>query len=112
MCSDNLSGRLRRADGHTPVLALIKVRGVAESSPGPTLASFNRFATGMQHFLLLRRPARSWGGPDGSESIADVAGGRVAGHPTVLTDPRTSVTQSLQAILTAEVDGYAGWESD
>jgi bacterioferritin (cytochrome b1) len=65
----------------------------------------------LEHFLLLNRTITELGGDPTVESpCADVAGVASMGILQVLTDPRTTVTQCLQALLTAELTDNAGWE--
>jgi bacterioferritin (cytochrome b1) len=89
-----------------------KVEVMGESSPGPTLAELQEIHDEeLAHFLLLKTAITEMGGdPTVMSPCADVAGVASLGILQVLTDPRTSVTQSLQAILTAELTDNAGWE--
>jgi bacterioferritin (cytochrome b1) len=64
----------------------------------------------LRHFLLLKKAITTLGGdPTVQSPCADVAGVASLGILQVLTDPRTSVTQCLQAILTAELTDNDGW---
>lgn len=83
-----------------------------ESSSEPTLEQLQQIRDEeLQHFLLLKKTITALGGdPTIQSPCADVAGVASLGILQVLTDPRTSVTQSLQAILTAELTDNAGWE--
>jgi hypothetical protein len=85
---------------------------LGESSPGPTLAELQQIRDEeLQHFLLLKRAITTLGGdPTVQSPCADVAGVASLGILQVLTDPRTSVPQCLQAILTAELTDNDGWE--
>lgn len=88
-----------------------KCEVMGETSPGPTLAELRRIREEeAQHFLLLNKAVTSLGGdPTVQSPCADVAGVASLGILQVLTDPRTSVTQCLQAILTAELTDNDGW---
>ena len=63
------------------------------------------------HFRMLSECVRSLGGdPTAQTPCADVAGTASAGLLQVITDPRTTLAQSLNAALTAELTDNAGWE--
>jgi rubrerythrin len=65
-----------------------------------------------RHFLLLKDAIESLGGdPTAQTPGADVAGVESMGLVQVLGDPRTSLAQSLHALLTAELADRAGWET-
>ena len=64
-----------------------------------------------QHYRMLVEAIRSLGGdPTAQTPSADLVGIEGAGLVQVMTDPRTTLTQSLHAILTAELVDNAGWE--
>lgn len=64
-----------------------------------------------RHFLLLNQAITELGGdPTVQSPCADVTGVASLGIMQVLVDPRTTVTQCLNAILTAELTDNAGWE--
>jgi len=88
-----------------------KCEVLGESSPGPTLAQLQQIRDEeLQHFLLLKRAITTLGGdPTVMSPCADVTEVASMGIVQVLTDPRTTVTQSLQAILTAELTDNDGW---
>ncbi|HEX8147169.1 MAG TPA: ferritin-like domain-containing protein [Pyrinomonadaceae bacterium] len=110
---DKLSERLAFERTGTRLYdALInKCEVLGESSPGPTLAELRRIrGEEAQHFLLLNKAVTSLGGdPTVQSPCADVAAVASLGLLQVLTDPRTSVPQCLQAILTAELTDNDGW---
>jgi len=83
-----------------------------ETSTGPTLADLQEIREEEhRHFLLLTEAVTGLGGdPTVQSPCADVAAVASMGILQVVIDPRTSVTQSLQAILTAELTDNAGWE--
>lgn len=63
------------------------------------------------HFKLVAEALESLGAdPTAQTPGADVAAVASSGVLQVLSDPRTSVPQSLEAILTAELVDNAGWE--
>jgi ferritin-like protein len=64
-----------------------------------------------RHMLLAKEAIEALGGdPTAQTPSADVAGVESMGLVQVLSDPRTSLAQSLHAILTAELSDNAGWE--
>ena len=89
-----------------------KCEVLGETLPGPTLEQIERIGREeLEHFLLLNRTIEEIGGDPTIESpSADVAGVASFGIMQVLTDPRTSMAQCLQALLTAELTDNAGWE--
>lgn len=63
------------------------------------------------HFAMLTEVMESIGAdPTAQTPDADVAGVASMGLAKVITDPRTSVMQSLQALLSAELTDNASWE--
>jgi ferritin-like protein len=65
-----------------------------------------------RHALLVRDAIESMGGdPTAMTPSADLAGVEAMGLVQVLSDPRTSMAQSLHAILTAELSDGVGWET-
>jgi rubrerythrin len=65
----------------------------------------------LSHFRLVRRCLEELGGDPTMETpCADAAGVASRGVLQVVADPRTSVAQSLSAVLTAELTDNAGWE--
>jgi len=91
---------------------LNKCETLGESTPGPTLDDVKRIGTEeLEHFLMLNQTITDLGGDPTVESpSADIAGVASMGIMQVLTDPRSSVPQCLQALLTAELTDNAGWE--
>lgn len=64
-----------------------------------------------QHFHLLIKSIKSLGAdPTAQTPDADAAGITSAGFIKVIADPRTSVSQSLQAMLAVELADNAAWE--
>jgi rubrerythrin len=65
-----------------------------------------------RHFLMLSDAIESLGGdPTSQTPSADMVGVEAMGLVQVLNDPRTSLAQSLHAIVTAELSDKAGWET-
>lgn len=63
------------------------------------------------HFALIGAAIQSLGGdPTAQTPGADVTGVEGMGLMQVLTDPKTTLTQSLHAILVAEMTDNAAWE--
>jgi ferritin-like protein len=77
--------------------------------PIDTLRRFRREEA--LHFKLVAEALESLGAdPTAQTPGADIAAVASCGVLQVLSDPRTSVPQSLEAILTAELVDNAGWE--
>jgi rubrerythrin len=65
-----------------------------------------------RHFLLLSDAIEALGGdPTSQTPSADLVGVESMGLVQVLNDPRTSLAQSLHAIVTAELSDKSGWET-
>jgi hypothetical protein len=65
----------------------------------------------LAHVHLVREAIESVGGdPTAVTPSADVAGVEASGIIQVLTDPRTTLTQCLGALLTAELADNDGWK--
>jgi hypothetical protein len=111
---DKLSERLafERMGTRLYEALLNKCEILGETSPGPTLEQIHEIGSEeLEHFLLLNDTIAGLGGDPTLESpCADVIGVASMGILQVLTDPRTSMAQSLQAMLTAELTDNAGWE--
>jgi rubrerythrin len=88
-----------------------KVETLGETVPGPTLEEIEHIGREeLEHFLMVNRTITELGGDPTVESpCADVAAVASMGILQILTDPRTSVTQCLQAMLTAELTDNDGW---
>lgn len=64
----------------------------------------------VDHFLLLKAAIEKLGAdPTAMTPDADASAVASMGIPKVLTEPRTSVLQCLEAIQTAELSDHAGW---
>ncbi len=91
---------------------LNKCETLGESSPGPTLEQIRQIGSEeLEHFIMLNETITDLGGDPTVESpSADIAAVASMGILQVVTDPRSSVPQCLQALLTAELTDNAGWE--
>jgi bacterioferritin (cytochrome b1) len=111
---DKLSERLafERMGTRLYEALLNKCETLGEESPGPTLEEIKHIGSEeLEHFLMLNRVITEIGGDPTVESPgADVAGVTSIGIMQVLTDPRSSMPQCLQALMTAELTDNAGWE--
>lgn len=111
---DKLSERLafERTGTRLYEALLNKCDALGEQSPGPTLEDIEQIGREeLEHFLLVNRTITELGGdPTVQSPSADVAGVTSLGILQVLTDPRSSMTHCLQAMLTAELTDNAGWE--
>lgn len=78
---------------------------------GPTRAELTRFHDEeLAHFTMLRDSLTELGAdPTAQTPAADVIGVASMGLMQVMTDPRTTLPQSLNALLTAELTDNDGW---
>jgi bacterioferritin (cytochrome b1) len=90
---------------------LNKCETLGAASPGPTLEQIQHIGEEeLEHFLMLNRIITELGGdPTVQSPSADVAGVTSIGIMQILTDPRSSMTQCLQAMLIAELTDNDGW---
>ncbi len=111
---DKLSERLafERTGVRLYEALLNKCQTLGESAPGPTLEDIEHIGSEeLQHFLLINNAITEIGGdPTVQSPSADVVGVASMGLLQVLTDPRSSLAQCLQAMLTAELTDNDGWE--
>jgi bacterioferritin (cytochrome b1) len=111
---DKLSERLafERQGTRLYEALLNKCQTLGESAPGPTLEDIEHIGSEeLEHFLLINRAITDIGGdPTVQSPCADVAGVTSMGILQVLTDPRSSLAQCLQAMLTAELTDNDGWQ--
>lgn len=64
-----------------------------------------------EHFMLLTEAMTTLGAdPTAQTPCADVAAVQSLGILQVISDPRTNLAQSLNALLSAELVDHAGWE--
>ena len=111
---DKLSERLafERMGTRLYEALLNKCETLGEATPGPTLEEIEQIGREeLEHFLLINETITELGGdPTVQSPCADVAGVASMGIMQVLTDPRSSMTQCLQAMLTAELTDNDGWQ--
>src|SRR5215216_74738 len=111
---DKLSERLafERMGTRLYEALLNKCEMLGETTPGPTLEDIEHIGSEeLEHFLLINRTITELGGdPTVQSPCADMAGGASMGIMQVLTDPRSSMAQCLQAMLTAELTDNDGWQ--
>ena len=88
-----------------------KCETLGEDESEPTLEQLQRIGQQeLNHFLLLQRVVTDLGcDPTVQSPSADVAAVASLGILQVVSDPRTSITQCLQALLTAELTDSDGW---
>jgi hypothetical protein len=79
---------------------------------GMTIADLQQIrADESRHFLMLADAIDRLGGdPTAQTPSADLVGVESMGLLQIVTDPRTTMAQSLHAILTAELVDQSGWE--
>jgi bacterioferritin (cytochrome b1) len=89
-----------------------KCQALGEVEDAPSLADLQEIRDEEhRHFMLLTETVASLGGdPTVQTPCADVQMVASLGIMQVLTDPRTTVTQCLNAILTTELTDNAAWE--
>jgi hypothetical protein len=91
---------------------LVKVTGSGTTEVGPRVADIEQLrAEELAHFELMQRHlVRLGADPTVQTPCADLAGVQALGVLQVLSDPRTTLSQCLNAILTTELADTAGWE--
>ncbi len=91
---------------------LVKFDSEGSWDGGPTGSELRDFYNEERaHFLMLKETIESLGGdPSTITPSADVSGVASEGVVKVVTDPRTSLTESLEALLVAELTDHDGWE--
>jgi ferritin-like protein len=91
------------------VMKCLALEGTGETLP---IADLERIRDEeAQHFILLTEAILSLGAdPTAVTPAADVAAVASMGLLQVVSDPRTTISQCLNALLTAELTDYAGWE--
>lgn len=111
---DKLSERLafERMGTRLYEALLNKCEILGETTPGPTIEQIRLIGKEeLEHFLMLNRIVAEIGGDPTVESpSADVAAVASLGIMQILTDPRSSMSQCLQAMLTAELTDNDGWQ--
>lgn len=91
---------------------LTHVNVVADKTLGPTVAELRKFREEEQaHFELLRNTMQAMGAdPTAQTPAANAASVESQGLVQILTDPRSSRSQCLHAILVAELADNDGWQ--
>jgi rubrerythrin len=91
---------------------LVKFDSGSSWTGGPTRSELERFHDDeLDHFHLLRAALEELGAdPTVMTPAADVIGVASGGLIQVVTDPRTTLPQCLQALLTAELTDNDGWQ--
>jgi rubrerythrin len=92
---------------------IVKFDSVEDDSLGMTLEDLQQIREEeAQHFAIVRDAIETLGGdPTSQTPCADVAGVESMGLMQVVTDPRTTLAQSLHAMLIAEMADNSGWET-
>ena len=93
-------------------LLITKLDALGTWDGGPSRERLARFHDDeLAHFRLVEAAMRSLGAdPPAVTPSADVAGVEAQGVLQVIADPRTTLDQSLHAILVAELADNAAWE--
>jgi rubrerythrin len=109
---DKLSERIAFERMGTRLYDALINKCAALGSEAPTVADLEEIRDEEhRHFILLNEAVASLGGdPTVQSPCADVAAVASLGIMQVLVDPRTTVTQCLDAMLTAELTDNAAWE--
>lgn len=91
---------------------LAKFEALGSYKGGPTRELLEEFhAEELQHFHLLRNAMEKMGAdPTAVTPSADIAGVEATGILQVIADPRTTLAQSLHAMLVAELADNEGWD--
>ena len=91
---------------------LAKCSTLTQSLPDEIIEKLQHFQREeQQHFQLLADCMTEIGAdPTAETPCADVSGVESSGLVKVITDPRTTLTQSLHALLTVELVDQVGWE--
>lgn len=91
---------------------MAKFNGQISWDGGPSRADLEHFhREELQHFELVRETIQSLGGdPTVVTPAANVTGVAAEGLLKVITDPRTSIAESLEALLVAELADNDGWK--
>ncbi|MDB5840220.1 MAG: ferritin-like protein, partial [Herminiimonas sp.] len=91
---------------------ITKFEATQDNSTSMTLADLQHIRQDEHnHFAMVAAAMAAMGGdPTAQTPCADVTGVESMGLAQVVTDPRTTVAQSLHAILIAELADNAGWE--
>jgi rubrerythrin len=92
---------------------LTKAEVMLDDSSSMTIEDLQKIRSDeARHFALVADAIESLGAdPTAQTPSADLAGVESQGLVQVLSDPRTTLAQSLHAIVTAELADKAGWET-
>jgi len=91
---------------------ITKFETMQDGSTSMTLADLQKIRQDeARHFAIITDAIETLGGdPTSQTPCADLVGVESMGLMQVVTDPRTTVAQSLHAILVAEMTDNAGWD--
>lgn len=91
---------------------LINKCQAAQAGSQISIETLRRFrAQELHHFKLVTQALESLGAdPTAQTPAADISAMASMGVLQVMSDPRASIAQSMEAILTAELVDHAGWE--
>lgn len=91
---------------------ITKFETIQDQSTSMTLADLQKIRQDeARHFAIVADAIETLGGdPTSQTPCADLVGVESMGLMQVVTDPRTTIAQSLHAILVAEMTDNAGWE--
>jgi hypothetical protein len=91
---------------------ITKFEATQDQSTSMTLADLQKIRQDeARHFAIVADAIETLGGdPTSQTPCADLVGVESMGLMQVVTDPRTTIAQSLHAILVAEMTDNAGWE--
>lgn len=92
---------------------LVKLEGADPRPGGPTREDLESIREDeLRHFDLVKSAIETLGGdPTMVTPSADVCGVAGAGWVQAMTDPRTTLTEALKVVLSAELTDYDGWET-
>jgi ferritin-like protein len=108
---DKLGERLAFERSGTRLYEALMVKCEAAKAPIPLEDLQHIRDEEHMHFALVGAAIQSLGGdPTAQTPAADVTGVEGMGLMQVLTDPKTTVSQALHAILVAEMTDNAAWE--
>jgi hypothetical protein len=91
---------------------IVKFEATQDGTTSMTLADLQQIREDeFRHFSMIASAIETMGGdPTAQTPCADVAGVESMGLVQVISDPRTTLAQSLHAILVAEMTDNNGWE--
>lgn len=91
---------------------IVKFEATGDKTSGATLEDLTKIRSDeLAHFHLLTDAIRALGGdPTAQTPSADIVGVETMGLMQVLNDPRTTFTDGLNAMLTAELTDVDAWD--